>query len=172
MGSPTSAGSRELLVDQARRTLNHARLGTMPLGDQVYEVPAHKYTDPARWELEIERIFRRVPLVLGIGPELGDLNTYRALTVAGTPILITRGADGIVRSFINSCRHRGSRLVDDGHGTKKRFTCPYHAWTYSAEGKLVGITDRSLFGDLVADCDGLIEIPCICLLYTSPSPRD
>ena len=161
MGSPTSAGSRELLVDQARRTLNHARLGTMPLGDQVYEVPAHKYTDPARWELEIERIFRRVPLVLGIGPELGDLNTYRALTVAGTPILITRGADGIVRSFINSCRHRGSRLVDDGHGTKKRFTCPYHAWTYSAEGKLVGITDRSLFGDLVADCDGLIEIPCI-----------
>ncbi len=160
MGNPTSAGSRELLVDQARRTLNHARLGTMPLGDQVYEVPAHKYTDPARWELEIERIFRRVPLVLGLGPELGDLNTYRALTVAGTPILITRGADGIVRSFLNSCRHRGSRLVDDGHGTKKRFTCPYHAWTYSAQGKLVGITDRSLFGDLAADCDGLIEIPC------------
>ena len=160
MGSPTSVASRELLVKQARRTLGHVRSGTMPLGDQIYEVPASKYVDPARWELEIERIFRRVPLVLGLAAELSDLNTYRALTVAGTPILVIRANDGVVRAFLNTCRHRGSRIVDDGHGTKRRFTCPYHAWTYSTEGKLVGVTDRSLFGELADDCAGLVELPC------------
>jgi phenylpropionate dioxygenase-like ring-hydroxylating dioxygenase large terminal subunit len=151
--------SRETLVELTRRTFQHARAGTVPLAGDVGRVPATNYYDPARWQLEMARVFKRTPLVLGFTCELPEPRSYKALEVAGVPILLSRGADGQMRSFVNMCSHRGSIVVPEGTGTARRFTCPYHAWTYDSEGRLVGILDRDEFGDLNPDCHGLTPLP-------------
>ncbi len=152
--------SREVLVQLARRTIAHARAGTVPQAESVAQIPASNYVDPDRWQLEIDRIFKRVPLTLGFSAELAEPGAYKALEVAGVPVLLTRGADGAVRSFVNMCSHRGAMIMEEGTGTTRRFTCPYHAWSYDPEGSLVGILDRDEFGDIDPSCHGLTALPC------------
>jgi len=123
------------------------------------EVPAANYFDAERWQLEMERIFKRVPLTLGFTSDLAEAGSYRTLDVAGVPVLLSRGDDGVVRSFVNTCSHRGAQIME-GNGRARRFTCPYHAWSYSTEGALVGILDRDQFGEIDTDCHGLTELPC------------
>ena len=151
--------SRETLVELTRRTLNHARAGTVPLAGEIGRVPAANYYDSDRWQLEMERVFKRAPLVLGFTCELPEPRSYKALEVAGVPVLLSRGADGQMRSFVNMCSHRGSIVVPEGTGTARRFTCPYHAWSYDSEGRLVGILDRDEFGDLDMDGNSLTPLP-------------
>ena len=85
--------------------------------------------------------------------------TTRPSHAAGVPVLLTRGADGVVRGFYNICSHRAAVLVPEGNGSARRFSCPYHAWTYDQEGALVGILSREDFGDVDAGCLGLVELP-------------
>ena len=151
--------SRETLVELTRRTLGHARAGTVPLVGDIGRVPASNYYDPDRWQLEMARVFKRTPLALGFTCELPEPGNYKALEVAGVPVLLSRGADGQMRSFVNMCSHRGSIVVPEGTGTARRFTCPYHAWSYDSEGRLVGILDREEFGDLDPDGHGLTPLP-------------
>ena len=151
--------SRETLVELTRRTLGHARAGTVPLAGDIGRVSASNYYDPDRWQLEMARVFKRTPLALGFTCELPEPGNYKALEVAGVPVLLSRGADGQMRSFVNMCSHRGSIVVPEGTGRARRFTCPYHAWSYDSEGRLVGILDREEFGDLDPDGHGLTPLP-------------
>ena len=130
--------SREKLVEAARRNIRHSKEGTVPLDAEVKRVPARNYFDADRWELEMDRIFRRVPLVLGFSCELGEAHSYKALDVMGTPVLLVRGDDGEVRSFVNMCSHRGAQVVEPGLGRARRFSCPYHAWAYDLDGTCLG----------------------------------
>jgi phenylpropionate dioxygenase-like ring-hydroxylating dioxygenase large terminal subunit len=150
--------SRDALVAAVRRTMVHARAGTVPLTDAVVQVPASNYFDPDRWQLEMDRIFRRLPLVLGFSCEFAEPHAYRAFEVMGVPILLVRGGDGVLRSFVNTCSHRGAVVADEGSGVARRFTCPYHAWSYDTEGALVGILDRAAFGEVDAACLGLTPL--------------
>ena len=152
--------SRKQLVEMARRNLAHVKARTVDRAPGVFRVPARNYTDPERAEAERERIFRRLPLVLAFSCELREPGAYRAIDVAGVPVLLTRGADGELRAFLNVCSHRGAIVVEEGRGTATRFSCPYHAWTYDAEGRLVGILDRADFGEVDAGCLGLTRLPC------------
>jgi phenylpropionate dioxygenase-like ring-hydroxylating dioxygenase large terminal subunit len=153
--------SRDTLVQLTKRTLDHASDGTLPLAPDVMRVPVHNYFATERWQLEMDRIFKRTPLVMGFSCELRVPHSFKALEVAGTPVLITRGADGAVRAFVNMCSHRGAVIVEPGTaGTARRHTCPYHAWNYDSQGALVGILDRQLFGDIDASCHGLTPLPC------------
>ena len=151
--------SREHLVEMAHRGLAHWKAGTVPLVDDVYRVPTTNYTDPARWQLEVDRIFKRLPLMLGFASELREPNTYRAVEVAGVAVLMVRGLDGALRAFVNMCSHRGAQVVPDGVGEARRFACPYHAWTYDTQGDLVGVLDASAFGDIDRSCMGLTPLP-------------
>lgn len=150
---------RQQLIDMAKRNLAHVEAGTLPLAPDVFRVPAKNYYDPARWQLEIERIFKRMPLTLAFTAELANHGDYKAMDVAGVPVLISRGADGVVRAFVNMCSHRGSIVVTEGLGNARRFSCPYHAWTYDQQGALVGILDRQNFGDVDESCLGLTALP-------------
>jgi len=152
--------SRDELVEMTRRTLAHARAGTVPLADAVARVSAAGYVDPSAWELEMERIWRRVPLLFAPSADLPANGRYRAFDIAGVPILLTRGTDGTVRAFVNSCSHRGAIVVEEGSGTARRFACPFHAWTYDGEGALVGMLDREDFGEVDVACLGLTPLPC------------
>lgn len=152
--------SRDLLVEMGRRTLAHAKAGTSPLADSVVQVRSNLYYDRERWETEMRQIFRRVPLVLGFSAELPEPGAYRALTVSGVPILLVRGSDGLVRSFVNMCSHRGAIVVEEGNGRARRFACPYHAWTYDDGGALVGIRGQAMFGEIDTDAHGLTPLAC------------
>lgn len=151
--------SRDELVREARRNLAHTKAATVPLEDTQLRVPSTNYYEPGRWQLEMDRIFRRLPLVLGFSCELASPNSYKAFDAMGTPVLLVRGDDGVVRSFVNMCSHRGAIVVEEGHGTGRRFSCPYHAWTYDGRGDLVGILDKANFGEIDMSCHGLTPLP-------------
>lgn len=151
--------SHETLVELTRRTLAHGLAGTIPLAEGIGRVPARNYLDPDRWRHEMEAVFGRLPLVVGYSGELGQPHAYKALEVAGVPLLLVRTAEGEVRGFVNSCSHRGAVVVPDGMGTARRFSCPYHGWTYDTDGRLVGVVDRDEFGPLDTDCAGLTPLP-------------
>ena len=151
--------SREKLVAMAERTIAHNKAGTVHLTESVTTIPSSNYFDPERWQREVDMIFKRVPLLLAMTAEIKEVNTYKAIDVVGMPILISRGADGVARAFVNMCSHRGAQLVDPGVGTARRFACPYHNWTYNQEGDLVGIFKQDDFGQLETSCLGLTQLP-------------
>ena len=151
--------SREQLVSMTRRNITHSKNGTVPLEDSVKRIPSTNYYDPARWQIEMDRIFRRVPLVLGFSVELTEPNSYKAMDVMGTPVLLVRGDDGTLRSFVNMCSHRGAVVMEEGTGVTRRFSCPYHAWVYNTEGALVGMLDKENFGEIDMSCHGLTQLP-------------
>jgi phenylpropionate dioxygenase-like ring-hydroxylating dioxygenase large terminal subunit len=154
-----STSDKRELIDMARRHLAHVEAGTVDQAADVYRVPAEVYFDEARHRREIEQIFRRLPLVLGFSAELREPGSYRALWAGEVPVLLVRGRDGMLRGFLNVCSHRGAVVVPDGAGQARRFTCPYHAWTYDDRGALVGIYKRDDFGDVDTSCLGLTPIP-------------
>lgn len=110
---------------------------TFFLDDAVARSPVEAYTSQARFDLERAQIFRRLPMIAAHTSELSTPGDFVRREVAGFPVLLTRDKSGGVNAFLNACRHRGTRLVDDETGCKHRFTCPYHAWTYANTGDLL-----------------------------------
>jgi phenylpropionate dioxygenase-like ring-hydroxylating dioxygenase large terminal subunit len=141
-----------------RRLLDHIEHGTTDLADEVLEVPADTYTAPGRHAEELETLFLGHPLVLCLSGALPGPGTFRTVDLCDTPVLLTRDRDGKVRAFANACRHRGVRVVD-GAGEARRFTCPFHAWTYDIQGSLVGMPVASAFEGLCREEKGLVELP-------------
>ena len=76
-------------------------------------------------------------------------------------MLATRDKDGQFRAFVNACRHRGAQVATEERGEASRFICPFHNWTYSPAGKLVGIPREKDFGKVDRSCHGLIELPAV-----------
>lgn len=107
------------------------------LDDAPAQAPVSDYTDTGRFEQECNRIFRGVPRVVAHVSELAGDNAFLRRTINDWPLLIAKGDDGAVRIFLNVCRHRGTRLVDDHAGCRQRFSCPYHAWTWNNRGEFV-----------------------------------
>ena len=112
------------------------------------------YTDPRVLAAEERAVFLSSWLCLGREDEISEPGAYLTREVLGEPLILTRSSKTRIRALSNVCRHRGSRLVD-GQGTTKRFTCPYHAWTYGLDGRLVRAP--LIEGDLT-DCN-LPEFP-------------
>jgi phenylpropionate dioxygenase-like ring-hydroxylating dioxygenase large terminal subunit len=169
---------REQLVAMARRIIAHAEANTIDPEDDVWRVPVERYYDPRRWQAEMDRIFKRLPLTLAFSCELREPGAYKSLDAAGVPVLLSRGADGAVRAFVNMCSHRGAVVVPEGSGVTRRFTCPYHAWTYSPQGDLVGLRDRDDFGPVDLAGLGLTPLPVaeraglIFVVVTPGAPMD
>ncbi len=151
--------SRKQLIDLTKRHLAHATAGTVDQAPEIFRVPASHYTDPERWQHEVDRIFKRLPLVLAFSAELRENHAYRALEVCGMPVLLVRDGHGEMRAFVNMCSHRGAQVVAEGTGQARRFMCPYHAWAYDSQGKLVAVLDADEFGELDRACLGLTPLP-------------
>ena len=151
----TTRATVESHADVARRLLANVDAGTSDQSPVQMKVPASAYRDPARWDAEMEQVFRRSPLIVALSCDLREPGSYDTLEIAERPVVVTRGDDGVARAFLNVCRHRGA-LVAEGCGTTRRFTCPYHAWVYDTRGKLVGVPGRDTFGDI--DVSGLVEL--------------
>jgi phenylpropionate dioxygenase-like ring-hydroxylating dioxygenase large terminal subunit len=125
--------------------------------DQPMKIPAAAYRDPDQWQREMDEIFLRVPLLVTLSCDIREPGEFVSLEIAGRPILVVRGDDGVARTFLNSCRHRGAKVTDLACGQARRFTCPYHFWSYDRAGALVGVTGKETFGEV--DASALIELP-------------
>ncbi len=144
------------LTDVARRLLANVDASTSDQAPDQMKVPVAAYRDADRWEQEMDHVFRRSPLVVALSCDLREPGDFETLDIVGRPVLVVRGEDGVARSFLNVCRHRGAPVAE-GCGHARRFTCPYHAWVYDAQGALVGVPGRETFGDV--DVDGLVVLP-------------
>ena len=151
--------SRAQLVAMARKNIAHVEAGTADQESGCFSVPTVNYTDPVRWQLEVDRIFKRIPLMVALTGELAEPGSYKAMTAVGVPLLLTRGTEGEIKAFVNMCSHRGAIVVPEGLGVARRFACPYHGWTYDGGGQLVGITNRGEFGAPDVDSLGLVPLP-------------
>jgi glycine betaine catabolism A len=129
------------------------------VGHEMPEVrttlPGRDYHAPAVFELDRERIFFREWMYVMRADEAPDPGDFVTVDVAGESVVVVRGKDDELRGFYNVCRHRGSRICDpETHGhAKGALKCPYHAWTYSYAGELIGTPlvgkdelDRSALG--------------------------
>jgi phenylpropionate dioxygenase-like ring-hydroxylating dioxygenase large terminal subunit len=147
------------LVAMTRRELDNLHQHRIDLAPDVYRVPTALYCDPDRFKREVDAVFKRLPLALGFSCELSRPGDYRAMTVAGMPVLMVRADDGAVRAFVNMCSHRGNYVVDEGAGNTRRFRCDYHAWSYSLAGELISVFEEDNFGELDRGCLGLTPLP-------------
>ncbi len=133
----------------------------MDLAEDVHRVPIEHYYDRDRWQAELRKIFRRIPLMLAASAEVPTVGDYKAMTAADVQVLITRTKSGEIKAFVNMCSHRGAKLVEDGTGNAHRFTCPYHAWSYNPDGDLIGVYSPNDFGAIDKRCYGLTELPAL-----------
>ena len=106
--------------------------------DQAIAPPTDYYTSNELYELEVQRIFLKEWVWVGHVEHAKKPGDYFTFTLVGEPILVVRDQAGELRAFSNTCRHRGT-VVAQGEGNCKAFTCPYHSWTYSLAGELVGV---------------------------------
>src|SRR5918995_1690293 len=98
-------------------------------------LPFDWYSDPAVLRLERERIFRRTWQYAGRADQVTEPGAFFTCDRGGVPIVVVRDKEETLRAFLNVCRHRGS-LVCEGEGRRETLQCPYHAWTYSLDGRL------------------------------------
>jgi phenylpropionate dioxygenase-like ring-hydroxylating dioxygenase large terminal subunit len=98
-------------------------------------LPPWCYTSEAFYQREVERIFRSVWNFVGHVSQVATPGDYFALTFAGVPVIILRDLSGVPRGFANTCRHRGSALLE-GSGNCRAIVCPYHSWSYALDGSL------------------------------------
>jgi phenylpropionate dioxygenase-like ring-hydroxylating dioxygenase large terminal subunit len=138
------------------RIFTHIDEGTTDLGDTVWREPVENYHSQERFDAEIA-LLRRRPVPFCPSAALPDNGSYIARKAAGTPLVVARGRDGVVRAFINACRHRGMQVAS-GSGCSRAFVCPYHAWTYDLEGKLKAIRGKEAFPDLNIEEHGLVQV--------------
>lgn len=151
--------SREQLIAITRREVENLQNDRIDLMPDVLRVPAASYCDRNRWELEVARVFKRVPLALAFSCELREPGAFRALEVAGVPVLMARDRGGRIGAFVNMCSHRGNYVVHEEAGVAKSFRCGYHAWNYGLDGELLSIFDEGNFGAVDKSCHGLTRLP-------------
>ena len=140
----------------AARILAHIEAGTTDASDGVWREPVANYRSPDRLRAELE-VLRRHPRPLcpaAAVPEAGRFLTVRA---DGRSIVVVRGSDGVVRGFLNACRHRGNEIAE-GSGAAKAFVCRYHGWTYDLEGALRHVPHQDGFPGLDPGCHGLVAV--------------
>lgn len=124
----------------------YPELGTGPL-------PTEPYISAAYYELEKEKIFKRVWLCVGRGSEIPKAGDYKVkrIDAADTSVIMIRGKDGQIRAFHNACAHRGNTVVtetgNETYGSSRAavLTCRFHGWVYGADGSLVNVPSEERF---------------------------
>jgi phenylpropionate dioxygenase-like ring-hydroxylating dioxygenase large terminal subunit len=138
--------------------------------------PLIRYLDPGICKREVEVLFRKLPLVICAASQVAKPGDCLTHDLSGVPILVLRGRDGVLRAFLNVCRHRGTRLVPAGQTEcKGAIVCPYHAWTFAQDGRLVGVPHEEGFPTLNKAENGLVELQAheaYGLVFVIPSPQE
>lgn len=160
-----AAGTHQALDPQEAlaimdRLFSHLENSSTDMADQQLEIPISYYLDEELWQRELQEIFYKIPLPVAMSVALPNPGDFKAMRVVGREIILSRGKDGRMNAMLNVCRHRAMKLVPEGCGNARRFTCGYHAWTYDTDGKLTGVPAEDTFGDVDRDEYSLVRLAC------------
>ncbi|MEP7204263.1 MAG: aromatic ring-hydroxylating dioxygenase subunit alpha [Ilumatobacteraceae bacterium] len=104
---------------------------------QATTLPAAAYSSAEFHERERHEIFQKDWICAGVVDEMPAAGSCTARVTGGLPALFVRDRAGVLRAFLNVCRHRGSPLCEDGATrTASLIRCPYHSWLYRLDGSL------------------------------------
>jgi fatty-acyl-CoA synthase len=117
------------------RAIEATRYGELVLADRVH---GSLYTDPAVFEAELERIWYRTWVYVGHESEVPEPNDYALKSIGPQAVIMTRDKDGEIHLLLNRCTHRANLVCDAARGNSSAFRCPYHGWTFSNRGDLLG----------------------------------
>ena len=128
------------------------------------DIPGGRYWEPEFFALEREALFKRGWVHVGHTDQLPEPGSFIVWRRTGTPILVIRGTDGQIRTFYNTCRHRGAPVMKQEEGrTSRYFSCGYHGWTYDTTGALTAVTDLRDWVNLDLSCRSLVSVRCALL---------
>ena len=121
-------------------------------------LPPAAFADPAVLTWEIEHLYGGW-VCLGHASLVAEPGNYLMREIGETSVFALAGEDGTPRVFLNTCRHRGSRLVEETEGqVRRRIQCQYHAWSYGLDGSLAAAPHMDAVEDFDRTCFGLIEV--------------
>ncbi|MFG2138233.1 aromatic ring-hydroxylating dioxygenase subunit alpha [Streptomyces sp. NPDC048650] len=144
----------------------------------IATLPGRYYTDPEIFRQEQEKIFERLWFCAVRGADLAKPGAFRTVRIGRESVLITRNRAGALRAFLNVCRHRGAQLCTEEAGEVRRnLQCPYHAWTYDLDGRLIAAPNLQSMPDIDRTERGLVAVPLrewlgyawVCLADEPPS---
>ncbi|PPC75171.1 anthranilate 1,2-dioxygenase large subunit [Pokkaliibacter plantistimulans] len=105
----------------------------------VYRIARDMFTEPELFDLEMELIFEKTWIYACHESEIPNPNDYLTMRAGRQPMIITRDGSGELHALVNACQHRGTTLTRMGRGNQSTFTCPFHAWCYKSDGRLVKV---------------------------------
>lgn len=126
----------------------------LPL-ERAFTIPNTWYTSLELERLERDAVFARSWQMVGRVEQVAAPGQYVTADVAGEPVLVIRGEDGVLRAFLNVCRHRAARLCSDECGKVTKLRCHYHGWTYDLAGNLRGVPEFDGVQDFRREDNGL-----------------
>jgi len=129
-----------------------------PAPEPELSLPGWIYRDPEFFQVEMARVIRPSWQIVCHTGDISRPGEWRTIDYLGESVIVLRGEDGAARAFSNVCRHRGSRLVSGGGGCARRLTCPYHAWTYALDGRLIGVPHKKDYPGLDPSRLGLVPV--------------
>lgn len=147
-------------------------LPDLDLGRLKFRIPTQRYTSAAYQDRERERVWMKVWQIVGRADELPDVGDWKVYAIFDQSYVVVRANDGRIRGFVNACRHRGNVLCR-GKGHSKKFTCPYHLWSFGLDGKLQSVGRPDLVGPIDKSAHGLLEVSVDCFagfIFLNPDP--
>ena len=130
---------------------------TLPL-EEALTIPSSWYLNPELAELEKQTVFSRSWQIAARLEQVKNRGQYVTCEVAGEPIVVIRGDDGVLRAFFNVCRHHAASVLTMASGTVAQLQCPYHGWTYSSTGYLKAAPDLGSVRSFDRQSMGLVPI--------------
>lgn len=167
MKHETQVATLKTLLDLRETGRDQKMLG------EVVQIPVRNYTDEGILDREMTTVFRNYPMVAGHASHVREPGAYLRSDWDRFPFIVVRGRDGVLRAFLNVCRHRGARLCTGREDRLKAFVCPFHGWVYDLDGSLKSITKAYDFPDLDVSRFGLTELPVrehMGLIWIHPTP--
>jgi phenylpropionate dioxygenase-like ring-hydroxylating dioxygenase large terminal subunit len=123
--------------------------------DRASTIPASWYVDKNLYRFELESVFSNTWQLAARIDQVTEPGQYVTTDIAGEPIVVVRGGDGVLRGFFNVCRHHAAAVMTEPEGKTAQLRCPYHGWTYSLEGELKGTPDFTGVCDFDRGSNGL-----------------
>ncbi len=145
------------ISDESLAPLLDAYDASAPL-EAASTIPAPWYTSPFLAALERNAVFARAWQPIARRDQLSEPGQFVTAELAGEPIVAVRGTDGVLRAFFNVCRHHAAAVAIACEGCAQLFRCPYHGWTYSLDGSLLGTPDFQNVAHFDRSANGLIPI--------------
>src|SRR5262249_23487226 len=124
------------------------------------EVDRRIYTDPAIFELEMERVFARAWLFLCHESQIPEPGDFFQSVMGRDNVLVVRQKSGSIKAMLNTCAHRGNAVCRAEEGNARSFLCTYHGWSYGIDGRLNGVPGLNTFysGQLDKSRHGLAQV--------------